>query len=214
MVMLEILLVMMMLMGMLMTVREMVITPSITSGGVLVAAVGRKHQERDGLCSPLSSNKKNSLCPWVLMLLAIQKLPEENLCRQEGELAPQEIPLKPVLRNWGQSREAAGAHGEEQALERGGRTKGSPAGSAIWCMVETFLAKLELTSLVPIPASAEGCREAEGSRQNAEVSSTGERCGASTTGTSPSGAAPPSVHWNAAQSLAKQGKARLSRKAN
>lgn len=64
MVMLEMLLVMMMVMGMLMTVREMIITPSITSGGVLVAAVSRKHQERDGLYSsiPLFLLTRKILC--------------------------------------------------------------------------------------------------------------------------------------------------------
>lgn len=50
----------------------------------------------------------------------------------------------------------AGACGEEHALERGGRVRGSPAGSAIWCMAEPLLARPELTSLAAIPESAEG----------------------------------------------------------
>lgn len=127
-------------------------------------------------------------------------------------MAPQEIPPKACAQEPG-TKQGGGqvAHGEELAVETGGRgvlLQALPFGA--WQSLSWQDRNWRPLSLsLPLQKVAEKLRE-----QSAEVSGTGERCGASTAETSSSGVAPPSAHWNAAQSLAKQGKARLSRKAN
>lgn len=85
----------------------MVMTPSITDDGVLVATVGRKHQERWPLL-PSFFYKKNSLCPRVFML-PIRQLTEENYVRKRAKWLLRQSP-KACAQEWGTKQRGGQVH--------------------------------------------------------------------------------------------------------
>lgn len=76
-----------------------------------------------------------------------------------------------------------------------------------------LLARPALTSLAEVPASAKAAEKVR-KAWLPRVSKGWDSCWTSITETSPSRSPPAPAHWNSAQTLAKPGKTRLSRKAN